>query len=42
MENLNIQEEDIMMNSVSVKLLEIKWLNEGDKNFLDLIEILND
>ena len=31
-----------MMNSVSVKLLEIKWLKEGGENFLSLIEILND
>ena len=42
MDELNIGEEDIMMNSVSVKMLEIKWLKEGDKNFLDLIAILND
>ena len=41
MDELNIGEEDIMMNSVSVKMLEIKWLKEGDKNFLDLIDILN-
>ena len=31
-----------MMNSVSVKMLEIKWLKEGDKTFLDLIDILNE
>ena len=42
MEKLNIGEEEIMMNSVSVKMLEIKWLKEGDKTFLDLIDILNE
>ena len=31
-----------MMNSVSVKILKIKWLREGQKNFLDLVQILND
>ena len=39
---MDIGEEDIMMNSVSVKMLEIKWLLEGDKTFLDLISILKD
>ena len=42
MDDLDIGEEEIMMNSVSVKMLEIKWLKEGDKTFLDLIGILND
>ena len=37
-----MDEEDIMMNSVSVKILKIKWLREGDKNFLDLVQILNE
>ena len=37
-----VDEDDIMMNSVSVKILKIKWLREGKKNFLDLVEILND
>ena len=31
-----------MMNSVSVKILKIKWLLEGQKNFLDLVKILNE
>ena len=30
------------MNSVSVKLMKIKWLREGNRNFLDLVKILND
>lgn len=38
----NVEEEDIMMNSVSVKLMKIKWLREGNRNFLDLVNILND
>ena len=42
MEKLNIGEEEIMMNSVSVKMLEIKWLKEGDNTFLDLISILKE
>ena len=39
---IGAEQEDIMMNSVSVKLMKIKWLREGGKNFLDLVEILND
>ena len=31
-----------MMNSVSVKILKIKWLLEGKKDFLDLVKILNE
>ena len=31
-----------MMNSVSVKLMKIRWLREGGRNFLDLVNILND
>ena len=31
-----------MMNSVSVKILKIKWLLEGQKDFLDLVKILNE
>ena len=38
----DVEDEDIMMNSVSVKILKIKWLREGRKNFLDLVEILNE
>ena len=34
------EEEKIRLNNVTVKMLEIKWLNEGGKNFLDLIKIL--
>ena len=30
------------MRSVSVKMLEIKWLKEGGCTFLDLIDILKD
>ena len=41
-EKKDIGEEEIMMNSVSVKMLEIKWLKEGGKTFLDLIEILKE
>ena len=37
-----ISKDDIMMNSVTVKLLSIKWLKQGDRNFLDLVQILND
>ena len=37
-----VEEEDIMMNSVSVRLMKIKWLREGQRNFLDLVNILND
>ena len=39
---MNVDEDNIMMNSVSVKILKIKWLLEGQKNFLDLVQILND
>ena len=42
MDNSNIGEEEIMMNSVSVKMLEIKWLKEGGNTFLNLIEILKE
>ena len=34
---IGAEREDIMMNSVSVKLMKIKWLREGGKNFLDLV-----
>ena len=33
----NVFEDDMMMNSVSVKILKVKWLREGKKNFLDLV-----
>ena len=39
---MGIEEDDIMMNSVSVKMIELKWLQQGGKNFLDLVEIFND
>lgn len=42
LKRIGAEQEDIMMNSVSVKLMKIKWLREGGKNFLDLVEILND
>ena len=42
MDKKKIGEEEIMMNSVSVKMLEIKWLKENDKTFLDLIDILKE
>ena len=37
-----ISEDDIMMNSVTVKVLSIKWLKQGNRNFMDLVQILND
>ena len=42
LKRIGAEQEDIMMSSVSVKLMKIKWLREGGKNFLDLVEILND
>ena len=42
LKEMNVDEDNIMMNSVSVKILKIKWLLEGQKNFLDLVQILND
>ena len=40
MEKRKIEEENIRLNNVSVRLLEVKWLNEGGKTFLDLIRML--
>ena len=37
LKRIGAEQEDIMMNSVSVKLMKIKWLREGGKNFLDLV-----
>lgn len=31
-----------MMHSVSVKMMEIKWLKRNGNDFLTLVEILND
>ena len=38
---MNIEEEDLIMHSVIVKKIELKWLHEGKKGFLDLVVILN-
>ena len=32
----------MMMHSVNVRMMEIKWLHANDKDFLSLVEILND
>ena len=37
LKRIGAEQEDIVMNSVSVKLMKIKWLREGGKNFLDLV-----
>ena len=42
LERRNIGEEEIMMNSVSVKMLEINWLKSGNKTYLDLFSIFLD
>ena len=31
-----------MMHAVKVQMMEIRWLNMGNKTFLDLVEILNE
>ena len=42
LKRIGAEQEDILLTPVSVKLMKIKWLREGGKNFLDLVEILND
>ena len=39
---MSIKEEDLMTHFVQVKMIQFKWLHEGKKGFLDLVEILND
>ena len=42
LKKIGAEEEDIMMNSVQVKLIKIRWLREGGRNFLDLVNLLNE
>ena len=37
-----VQNDDRMMHAVKVQMMEIRWLNMGNKTFLDLVEILNE
>ena len=39
--NSELSEDNVLMYSVTVKMIDIKWLSYSDTNFLDLVEILN-
>ena len=40
--DMGVEDDEIMMNQVTVKMMEIGWLKAGGKNFLDLVEAIND
>ena len=37
-----MEKEEIMMSSVSVKMMDTRWIMNEDKSFLDLVQILNE
>ena len=34
--------EDMLISSVTVRQMNLRWLTRNKKNFLDLVEILNE
>ena len=42
LETISKEPDDKMMKTVQLKMIEIKWLKQGGKNFLNLVSILNE